>query len=64
MIIILWAGAGIAVQSMLKKPPEAGHFKAAEEVIHSQFKRRLGESQVNDSLIENGMVAKRERKTR
>ena len=24
MIIILWAGAGIAVQAMLKKPPTAG----------------------------------------
>lgn len=24
MIIILWAGAGIAVKAMLKKPPTAG----------------------------------------
>ena len=36
MIIILWAGAGIAVQAMLKKPPTAGTEKRQKKLfIHS-----------------------------
>jgi hypothetical protein len=36
MIIILWAGAGIAVQALMKKPPTAGTEKRHRKLyVHS-----------------------------